>query len=483
MKHFVLTKQGSAMMAGFFLVLLLAACSSGGNETTVVTPEPPDPRFTAPESGEELAGGGTTVFDTSPNAFGFSARNMSAERRTDFLVGNSFFEQNWVIAPASTEGRDGLGPLFNARSCSSCHLRDGRGRPPATDEAMVSMLLRLSIPGENPHGGPNPHPTYGDQLNELSVPGVAGEAKTRVTYSEEAGSFDDGGAYSLRRPAIQIYDWAYGEPGADLAVSPRVAPAMIGLGLLEAIAESDLLANVDENDADGNGVSGRANFVWDAAAGETRMGRFGWKANQPNLRQQTAGAFLGDIGITSNLFPGENCGEGQGDCAQAPNGGSPELSEHLLDQVTFYSQTLAVPARRDVGAANVLAGKKLFYEAECISCHVPSYTTAQIDTFPEVSAQKIWPYTDLLLHDMGEDLADHRTDFRADGREWRTPPLWGIGLLETVNGHIELLHDGRARGVAEAILWHGGEAEGAKQRFRAMSAGERADLVAFIKSL
>ncbi|WP_423842074.1 di-heme oxidoreductase family protein [Acanthopleuribacter pedis] len=446
-------------------------------------PTPSDPRFTALEPGEELAGGATTVFDTGPNAFAFSARNMSAARRTDFLVGNSFFEQNWVIAPASTQGRDGLGPLFNARSCSSCHLHDGRGRPPRNQEGMVSMLLRLSIPGQDPHGGPLPHPTYGDQLNERSVPGVPGEAETRLSYTEVPGTYADGTPYRLRRPQIEIHNWAYQAPSQALAVSPRVAPAMIGLGLLESISEADLLTNVDEADADGDGVSGRANFVWDAAAGAHRLGRFGWKANQPNLRQQTAGAFLGDIGITSELFSAENCGEGQDDCAKAPNGGQPELSESMLDQVTFYSQTLAVPARRDADAANVLAGKKLFYEAKCTACHVPSYTTPVREDFPELSNQKIWPYTDLLLHDMGEALADHRADYRADGREWRTPPLWGIGLLETVSGHMELLHDGRARGVAEAVLWHGGEAAAARERFRAMSATERANLVAFVKSL
>ncbi|CAM2069037.1 C-type cytochrome [Sulfidibacter corallicola] len=466
------------------LLLCALACSSSGDDGDTTTPPTVDPRFTAPEAGEELSGGGTTVFETSPNAFGLSARNMSAERRTDFLVGNSFFEQNWVIAPASTEARDGLGPLFNARSCSSCHLRDGRGRPPENPgDALVSMLFRLSVPGEDANGGPLGDPIYGTQLNGASIPGVAPEGFGEVQYEEISGTYSDGETYSLRRPTYSISDPAYGSFREDLLISPRVAPAMIGLGLLEFIPADTILAAADPDDANGDGISGKANFVWDVEAGETVLGRFGWKSNQPDIRQQTAGAFLGDIGITSSLFPTENCSDAQQDCVAAPNGGEPELSANTLDKVVFYSRTLAVPARRDVGAANVLNGKRMFYESGCTDCHTPKYTTATLEDFPELSEQLIWPYTDLLLHDMGEGLADGRPDFLANGSEWRTPPLWGIGLNETVSGHDNLLHDGRARGFAEAILWHGGEAEAAKEAFRTMPKSDRDDLIAFLRSL
>ena len=435
------------------------------------------------EPGEELAGGDTTIRDESPNAFSYSARNMTFERRQRFVVGNSFFNKNWVVAPASTTGRDGLGPTFNARSCSACHFKDGRGRPPEDDEAFASMLLRLSVPGEGLHGGPRDVPGYGDQLQPNGIEGVAGEAVPKVTWAEQPGAFADGEPYSLRAPTYALDDPAYGPLPADLLISPRVAPVMIGMGLLEAIPAADILAREDPDDADDDGVSGRANYVWDLAADAAVLGRFGWKANQPTVAQQTAGAFLGDMGLTTDMFPLENCPEGQLECAEAPHGGAPEVSPDLLDDVIFYSATLAVPARRDAGAPEVLRGKQVFLDAGCADCHVPRHRTADDAAIEEVRGQTIWPYTDLLLHDMGDALGDGRRDYLADGNEWRTPPLWGIGLVETVNGHTTFLHDGRARSLMEAVLWHGGEAEAAREAVRALPSGERAALVAFLESL
>lgn len=437
----------------------------------------------APEPGEELAGGDTTVFDATPNAFSLSARNMSFERRQRFVVGNSFFNKNWVTAPASTDGRDGLGPTFNARSCSTCHFRDGRGRPPAADEPFTALLLRLSLPGADPLGGPLGVPLYGDQLQPFAIEGVPGEAVPKVRYTERPGAFADGEPYSLRAPTYTFDQPAFGPLPPDLLVSPRVAPAMIGLGLLEAIPEADLLAREDPDDRDGDGISGRANRVWDVAAGAPAVGRFGWKANQPSVRQQTAGAFHGDMGITSSLFPEENCPMGQAACLAAPTGGAPEIADDLLADVVLYSETLAVPARRDVGDPTVLRGRQLFHDAGCADCHVPRHVTAADAALPEVRGQTIWPYTDLLLHDLGDGLADGRPDFAADGREWRTPPLWGIGLVDTVNGHTEFLHDGRARSLLEAILWHGGEAEAAQQAVVALPKPDREALLVFLESL
>ncbi len=436
----------------------------------------------APDPSEELSGGDTTVFDTTREAYGYSARNLDFDARQDFLVGNNFFGDNWVIAPSSTETHDGLGPVYNALSCGSCHFKDGRGEPPAEGEEMLSMLIRLSVPGADEHGGPLGDPIYGGQLQPRAIPGVPAEAVTQVTWTEIPGAYEDGAPYSLRRPTIEIVSLGYGPLSADVMMSVRVAPAVYGLGLLEAIAEDDLLAHADPDDLDGDGISGRPNRVWSAEAGATVLGRFGWKANQPDLRAQTAGAFLGDIGISTTMNPTQNCSSAEVECLASTSGGDPELDDDLLAFVVFYGQTLAVPARRDFTDATVLRGRALFRSAGCADCHVPSYTTGD-DTIDALAHQRIWPYTDVLLHDMGEELADHRPDYEATGTEWRTPPLWGIGLLETVNRHQFLMHDGRARGFAEAILWHAGEGEAAREAFRAMSADERAALLRFLDSL
>jgi CxxC motif-containing protein (DUF1111 family) len=437
-----------------------------------------------PEPGEELAGGETTVFDAGTHAFMLSARNLDDAHESAFFVGNSFFNKNWVIAPSSTTARDGLGPTFNSRSCSGCHFKDGRGRPPLTnDEPLTSMLVRLSVPGERPNGEPLAEPNYGGQLQGEAIPGVPVEALVSVSWTEMAGTYADGEPYSLRSPTISFFALAYGPMAQDVLTSARVAPQMIGLGLLEALDEDTILSFADPEDADRDGISGRPNYVWDPLTQTTVLGRFGWKANQPGLRQQNAGAFLGDIGITSSVHAQQNCPPAQAECLAALTGGEPELSDDLLDDVTTYSRLLAVPARREVDDPEVLAGREQFHALGCADCHVPRLRTGTMPNFPEVSNQTIWPYTDLLLHDMGEGLADERPDFEADGSEWRTPPLWGIGLFSVVNDHTFYLHDGRARNLAEAVLWHGGEAEAAKQAFVEADAAGRAALLRFLESL
>ncbi|PTL84016.1 di-heme oxidoredictase family protein [Vitiosangium sp. GDMCC 1.1324] len=437
-----------------------------------------------PEPGEELSGGNTTVHDTTRNAFTLAARNLQGERRDAFFVGNAIFNRNWVTAPSSTEGLDGLGPTFNAPSCAGCHFKDGRGKPPLEpDEKPLSLLFRLSIPGQDAHGGPLGDPTYGGQLQPQSILGVPAEGHVAITYTTREGHYADGTAYTLEEPHYALVDLAFGPTHPELMVSPRVAPAMVGLGLLEAIPQAALEKLADPNDTNGDGISGRLNHVWDVEHGEVRVGRFGWKSNQPSLRQQNAGAFRGDIGITSDLFPEEECTAAQDACRAAPSGGSPELDAQKLEQVTFYSRTLAVPARRDVDQPEVLKGRRLFREVDCAKCHVPRHETGTLEEMPELSGQVIFPYTDLLLHDMGPDLADNRPDFEATGSEWRTPPLWGIGLVHTVNQHSRFLHDGRARSLEEAILWHGGEAERSREHFRNLSATDRAALLRFLESL
>jgi len=464
-----------AMALGFPLIV---ACGGGG-----AVSEPAFDPFAYLEEGEEFSGGDTTVFENSERAFSLSARNLSADRQVEFLVGDSFFDQNWVIAPASTVTRDGLGPLFNARSCSGCHSQDGRGKPPAPGDIPLSMLFRLSVPGQSEQGGPLPDPNYGLQLNVQAILGLVPEGSVTISGEEIPGQFEDGSPYALLKPSYEFIDLAFGPLHPEVLISPRVAPQIPGLGLLAAIPEADILANVDENDVDGDGISGRPNYVWDALNQQTAMGRFGWKANQAGLHQQVAGAFLGDIGITSSLFPDANCSEAQTDCQSAPNGGEPEISDSILQSVVFYSHTLAVPARRDWDDEVVLTGKKLFNDARCTQCHVPKFQTGELAGFPELSNQIIRPYTDLLLHDMGPGLADGRPDFQAGGSEWRTPPLWGIGLIPKVNGHSNYLHDGRARNLTEAILWHGGESEASRESFVKMSSDERAALILFLESL
>lgn len=462
-------------LAGLSLLLSLAACD----------PSPPPA-----EPGEALSGGSTTVQQSDHNAFSLPSANLSPSRRLDFSVGNSFFRNPWVIAPATTTARDGLGPLFNTNACQNCHIKDGRGHPPAADaQSAVSMLVRLSIPAGRAdqasllHAGIVPEPVYGGQLQDMAIPGSAPEGKVRIDYRSLPMDFADGTQVQLRQPTLQISQLAYGPLHPDTQLSARIAPPMIGLGLLEAISDASILANADPDDANGDGISGRANQVWDDALGTTVLGRFGWKAGQPTLNQQNAHAFAGDMGLTSNLLPRDDCTPSQSACRQAVNGGQPEVSDEILALVLFYSRNLAVPARRQVDDLQVRQGKQLFNQAGCSSCHSPSFTTRSDAAEPEQANQLIRPYSDLLLHDMGEGLADNRPEFLASGREWRTAPLWGLGLTETVNGHSQLLHDGRARNLLEAILWHGGEADAARQQVLAFDAEQRAALLAFLHSL
>jgi CxxC motif-containing protein (DUF1111 family) len=321
---------------------------------------------------------------------------------------------------------------------------------------------------------------YGGQLQDRAILGVPAEGRIRISRRPIAGRYGDGTPYTLLSPSYAIVERAFGPLPRDLQVSPRVAPGVFGVGLLEAVPERAILAHADPSDADRDGISGRANRVGDERSRGTALGRFGWKANVPSVEQQNAGAFQGDIGITSPIFPAENCLRGQRACEAAPDGGRPEVDEHKLERVTLYTRTLAVPARRRVEAT--AAGERTFAEIGCSSCHLPELRTGASDV-PALAHEDIRPYTDLLLHDMGAGLADGRPDGLASGSEWRTAPLWGIGLVETVNRHTRFLHDGRARNLAEAILWHGGEGAPAMQRFRKLPPAKREQLLAFLRSL
>ena len=468
-------------LSALFLALGLSACDDA-------------PRFTKAEPGEARSGGAATVRKTDQNAFSLPSANLPPSRRVDFSVGNSFFRSPWVIAPSTTTARDGLGPLFNTNACQNCHIKDGRGHPPAPDATnAVSMLVRLSIPDSPAYAkvieqlGVVPEPVYGGQFQDMAVPGVTPEGKVRVEYTPVPIRFKDGTEVELRKPVLQFTQLGYGPMHPDTRFSARVAPPMIGLGLLEAIPEEAILANAAAQAKENNGINGRPNQVWDDAQQKTVMGRFGWKAGQPNLNQQNVHAFSGDMGLTTSLRPFDDCTDAQTACKQAPNGngpdGEPEVSDNILRLVLFYTRNLAVPARRGVNDQQVLAGKNLFFQAGCQSCHTPKYTTAANAAEPELANQVIRPYSDLLLHDMGDGLADNRTEFQASGRDWRTPPLWGIGLTQAVSGHTQFLHDGRARNLLEAVLWHGGEAQQAQQQVLSFNAEQRAALLAFLNSL
>jgi CxxC motif-containing protein (DUF1111 family) len=454
--------------------------------------------FAAPEKFEARPGGAATSGEpVDANAFSHSSANMSFERELDFKVGNGFFRKLWVTAPASTQVSDGLGPLFNARSCQSCHLKDGRAHPhTGPDDPAVGMFLRLSVPAEPGEMRPEiaaiqdylttlPEPTYGGQLQNFGVLGQPAEGRMAVSYEDVPVTLGDGEVVTLRRPSYAAADLAYGLAAPDLQISPRVAPQMIGLGLLEAMPAEDILALADPDDADGDGISGRANIVWSEEFGRPMLGRFGHKAGQPTIREQAASAFSGDIGISTTIHEGGwgDCSAAQADCRAALDGGAPEADDTVLDLVTFYSRNLAVPARRDAGDPQVLEGKRVFYETGCAACHHPKFVTDRLVDRPEQSFQLIWPYTDLLLHDMGEGLADDRPEARASGTEWRTAPLWGIGLTEEVTGQASFLHDGRARTLLEAVLWHGGEAQGSRESVAQLPKAERDALIRFLESL
>ena len=459
----------------------------------------PATRFDAAERWERLSGGSATNrrrFDR--DAFSQPSANLPFEARAQFAIGNGLFRRPWVSSPSSTRSADGLGPVYNARSCQRCHLKDGRGHPPvdATDSA-VSMLIRLSVPPRTDEERASlgsgrapvvPEPTYGTQLQDVAVPGLAAEGKIRITRTEREVMLADGTRVALEEPRYEIVDTGYGPLDPQVMTSPRVAPPMIGLGLLEAIAAADIVARADPDDADGDGISGRSRRVWSPETGEMMLGRFGWKAGAASIVDQAAAAMSGDIGISNPLAPAPwgECTERQQPCRRAPHGADPggfEAPAEVMEAIVFYSRHLAVPARRGEDEPAVLRGKALFYGIGCTGCHTPKHATRSDWPLEPLAGQLIWPYSDLLVHDMGDALADRRPEGGASGREWRTAPLWGIGLTDTVNGHTRFLHDGRARNLEEAILWHGGEAERSRNAFRAMPGEDREALIAFLNSL
>lgn len=427
----------------------------------------------APE--RACSGGETTVFDASPRAYGRSLRNLGRRWSTRFRSGKALFVEDWAKSRGDRPAP--LGPLANGSACTSCHFRDGRAGPGGE----TPRLLHLSVPGMLPGGAPRPHPVYGLRLQEEGHDGLRPEGRVRLVWEEAPGRYPDGARYSLRRPVVHLEAMAYGAPGGSLQTSLRMPPAIFGLGLLEAVPEAAILALADPEDADGDGISGRPNRLPAGSATE-RIGRFGWKAGQADLEAQIADALLEDLGVTSRGRRWSPCPPDRTACRR-PGARQIEIADHELARLLLYVRILAVPARRGVDRPGVRRGEALFRKVGCAACHRPRLVTGDGAPVAALGGQTIRPYTDLLLHDMGSGLADGRPEHAASGREWRTPPLWGLGLLETVNGGVRLLHDGRARSAEEAILWHGGEAAAAQESFRRLPAADRHALLDFLASL
>jgi len=503
MRHAMILVAGLALGVGPVhafeaedVVAALPRTTDDAARVTAVTAPPDD--FGAAEPFEANSGGAGSVAAAGAGAFSHANGALPGSLGLDFELGRAMFEKLWVSAPASTKASDGLGPLYNARACSACHVNDGRGHPPSgPDDKPLALALHLAVPaaplvsmaGVDSWQATAPDPHYGAQLQTFATAGLAAEGRFRVAWEEHKVTLAGGEMVSLRKPAIALEDLAFGPLAPDAMTSPRIAPPMIGLGLLEAIPAADILAREDPDDADGDGISGRANIVWSPAHGRPMLGRFGLKAGSATVLHQSAKAFANDIGISSPVFPTPwgDCTSAQTACRAAPHGDGDargqEVDAEGLAITELYASNLAVPVRRDVDDPEVLRGKALFHGAGCAACHTPKHVTHRIEGAPQNSFQLIWPYTDLLLHDMGPGLADGFTEGRATGQEWRTPPLWGIGLTAAVSGETSFLHDGRARNLLEAVLWHGGEAEAARDAVAAMGRVDRDALIRFLESL
>jgi len=446
-----------SMVAVVVVVIVAAGCAGDSDAYEGGTP------------GATRPGGETTVEASGTQAFSLPASNLDAEGLARFRVGDRFFTDPWLAAPAPQDDRDGLGPTYLADSCIGCHVAVGKAPAPQGD-VVRGALIRIGRSGGS----------YGPQIQDHSVGAVPAEAQIAVWYREEVGTFEDGTGYTLRRPVLDVRNQAFGDVAEGGSV--RVAQHLIGLGLLEAISAEAIQRAADPEDADGDGVSGRASVVGSGALNQETLGRFGWKATAATVADQTAAAFHQDMGITSALHPEENCPPPQTACAAAPTGGSPEIGESRFAAVVFYTQTLGVPARRRVEDPAVIAGEALFHSLGCTACHTVVVTTGDHDV-GAVAGQLIYPYTDLLLHDMGAGLASGHGEGSASAREWRTAPLWGIGLVSRVNPAAGFLHDGRARTLEEAVLWHGGESAEARDGYRTLDASDRRRVIAFLESL
>lgn len=492
LKFSIPTKPGITRLLTFLFAGVLAACGQTSNSSA--------PEFS---QSEWLPGGHTTVSGKTQIRFDYPSANLPSDDKTQFHAGKALAQQPWVKAPTITDSRDGLGPLYNARTCMACHVKGGKGTLPSdSSTAIFSSLIRVSLKGEDKQNGAVPHPTYGDQVQVQSTSlahqlrhlpsasslakDVTPEAYVYIDWQNKIFTYPDKTKVTLKSPTPIFKNLGYGEIGNDTLVGIRTAPTIHGMGLIELIPQSQIDALSDEQDKNQDGISGRVNLVWDSVRQETMPGRFGLKANKPTLLMTVAGAFANDVGISNPVFTNQPCSPAQKACLSAASGNDEngfELNQAQLDLVVDFNRNLAPLKSRNLDTKKVMEGREQFYETGCHQCHNPSFTTQESKERPHLSKQKIWPYSDFLLHDLGEGLSDNRPDFKASGSEWRTPPLWGIGLSAKVNGSQALLHDGRATTIEEAVLWHGGEAQAVKDAFINLDKDEREALVLFVNSI
>jgi CxxC motif-containing protein (DUF1111 family) len=402
-----------------------------------------------------------------------------------FTAGSAF--TNMALAAAARPG-------FTSSACFSCHHLDGKGQPADTAGGMGNTLLKLwAASADLKSAGPDP--IYGTILDQVATNGTP-EGKATVTWAEMTGAFADGTPYSLRKPVLAMSAMRDGALAASTHISMRIPRPVFGLGFLEAVPDATILANADPTDKNNDGIKGRPNIVTDPATGAQVLGRFGWKAGTASLRHQAALAFVNDIGLTSPLFPKHSCGALQTACLNAVNDSAPQLTNTDLDHIESYMRGLSVPPRRNYDDPQAARGQALFASIGCIKCHIPNMVTSSTYPIPEMRGINFQPFTDLLLHDMGPGLADDAPveEGTAGGSDWRTCPLWGNGTGTAVmfpatnpfdpNGQPPpggvYLHDGRARSITEAILWHGGEAAIPQSLFVHMAAADRAALLAYV---
>ena len=423
--------------------------------------------------------------------------SLSAEQKFNHSLGRSLFEKFWVAAPSSTTASDGLGPLYNARSCHSCHLNNGKGHAPAALQNATnvpSFFLRLKQWPQSKHADSKkavePDPIYGTQLQSNSNINIPAEMKMNIQYEYYTVTFLDGSTSELRKPNYLFERFFYGKPHENTQYSGRVSPALIGVGLFDAVDDTTLLKFADPDDKDNDGISGKANIVWDETKKTWRPGRFGWKATVATLTQQNQSAFNGDLGLSTPLFsnPNGDCTIAQHQCLELQNGNSPhmdnlEVSHVVTDMVDTFTALSAPPKMRNLANEKFIQGKVIFDNLQCAACHKPVMKTGVHTTFSELNNKTFYPFSDLLLHDMGEGLADVGNEFDAKGSEWRTAPLWGLGLNKIVSKRESYLHDGRARSLNEAILWHGGEAQASQNSYRQLNITQRSTLIKFLESL
>lgn len=415
------------------------------------------------------------------NSFLIPIDGLSDEEFDQFILGKSFFRIPWVEAPSATTARDGLGPLFSANTCTSCHPNNSIGKV-YNDKKDISRTLvtRLSIPSNNSKkhkellrtAGFIPEPTYGSQVSINSVFGVPYEAKPHINYEEIRVELKDKEIVTLLKPTITLKNLQYGKLHPNTSFSHRKAPALVGLGLIEMIPNSQILANEDIKDKDGDGISGKANMVYSPITKKMELGKYTYKASAPTVIHQVAAAFNNDMSLTSPLFPNENCTDAQKECKNAPKGRDEfDVPMKRLEAISFYLKNTKTPR-----SGQEKEGKEIFNSIGCVKCHVDNFTSKNGD--------RIAPYSDFLLHDMGEGLSDNRSEFLANKTEWRTTPLWGLSSYKaTSKDEVRYLHDGRARNLKEAILWHCGEAKQAKENFKNLPKIQREKLIQFIGNL